>query len=164
MAIVIVAAVVLFSSGLFEQFEEAFDTLRYADPEDVPPEVAKLQVMMIFGLYAAFFGAAILMLPVFCWYYAFVYNYILGKTTIAGLKFGGTVRTWPMFGYLIGNLLILLLTLGLGFPWVIHRVMNFIVANVVVDGDLDAELVRQSQMAPPSTGEGLFELLDTGII
>ncbi len=120
--------------------------------------------MMIFGLYAAFFGAAILMLPVFCWYYAFVYNYILGKTSIAGLKFSGTVRTWPMFGYLIGNLLILLLTLGLGFPWVLHRVMSFIVANVVVDGELDAELVRQSQMAPPSTGEGLFELLDTGII
>jgi len=162
--IVIVAAVVLFSSGMLEQLEEAFDALRYADPDDIPPELARLQVMMIFGLYAAFFGAAILMLPVFCWYYAFVYNYILGKTSIAGLKFGGTVRTWPMFGYLIGNLLILLLTLGLGFPWVLHRVMNFIVANVVVDGEVDAEMVRQSQMAAPSTGEGLFELLDTGVI
>jgi uncharacterized membrane protein YjgN (DUF898 family) len=130
----------------------------------VPSEVAELQLIMIGTLYAAFFGAALLMLPVFCWYYAFVYNYVLGKTSIAGIRFGGTVRTWPMFGYIVVNLLILLLTLGLGFPWVLHRVMNFIVANVVVEGEINAELVRQGQMAPPSTGEGLFELLDTGVI
>lgn len=163
-AILVIGGIIVAASGLFYDFQELFESMGHYDPDDMPPEMARLQLILIGTIYAAFFGAALLMLPVFCWYYAFVYNYIAGKTAIAGLRFGGTVRTWPMFGYVVVNLLILLLTLGLGFPWVLHRVMNFIVANVVVEGELDAELVRQSQLAPPSTGEGLLELLDTGVI
>ncbi|MGE0153431.1 MAG: YjgN family protein [Reyranellaceae bacterium] len=155
---------VLAGFGLFEDFERLGEAMARSREGDVPPELARLQLKIFVAIYAGIFVTAILMLPVFCWYYAFVYNYVLGKISIAGIRFAGVVRTWPMFGYIVVNLLILLLTLGLGFPWVLHRVMNFIVANVRVEGEIDAETVRQSQLAAPSTGEGLFELLDTGVI
>lgn len=155
---------VLVSIGIFDDIELIGEIMRDREEGEVPPELAELQLKLVGAIYAGIFVATLVMLPVFCWYYAFVYNYILGKTSIAGLRFGGTVRTWPMFGYVVVNLLLLLLTLGLGFPWVLHRVMKFIVANVVVEGELDAEQVRQSQLAPPSAGEGLLELLDTGVL
>lgn len=163
---VIVAALiigVLASIGLFNDFETLGEIMRDR-PGEMPPDVVKLQLKILAAIYGGIFLAGLIMLPVFCWYYAFVYNFILGNVSIAGLKFNGTVRTWPMVGYVVVNLLILLLTVGLGFPWVLHRVMQFIVANVEVEGQVDAETVRQSQLAPPSTGEGLFELLDTGVI
>ena len=47
MIIVIIAAAVMFSSGLFEQFEEAFDAMRYGDPGEVPPELAKVQFLAL---------------------------------------------------------------------------------------------------------------------
>lgn len=156
---------VLVGMGIFEDIELIGEIMRdRAEGEAPPPELVELQLKIFAAIYGGIFVATIVMLPVFCWYYAFVYNYVLGKTSIAGLHFGGTVRTWPMFGYVFVNLIILLVTIGMGYPWVLHRVTKFIVANVVVDGALDAEQVRQSQLAPPSRGEGLLELLDTGVI
>ena len=132
-----------------------------APGEQPPPRAIAI---MILGIYAVAFFVGLLMLPVVCWYYSFLYNYLLRSTDIAGIRFGGTVSTWGMFGYLIVNLLIMVTTLGLGFPWVMHRVMTFISANVVVEGAIDPETVRQSQMSAPRTGEGLLEMLDTGVI
>jgi len=150
--------------GFFSDFETVAEIMRESKPGETPPELAKLQLKIVVTIYASIVIAGLIMLPIFCWYYAFVYNYVLGKFSIAGLRFAGSIRTWPMFGYIVVNVVILLLTVGLGFPWVLHRVMNFIAANVEVEGQIDAETIRQSQLAPPRTGEGLFELLDTGVI
>ncbi len=154
-----IAAGVIYAIGLGGELGELFGN-RVPGEKPSPRAV----VIMIFGIYAVAFFVGLLMLPVVCWYYSFLYNYLLRSTAIAGIRFGGTVTTWGMFGYLIVNLVIMVVTLGLAFPWVMHRVMRFIAANVVVEGAIDPETVRQSQMSAPRTGEGLLEMLDTGVI
>ena len=154
-----VAFGIVFALGLGDEMGELF---RDRSPGEPPPQ--RLIWTILIGSYGVAFLIGLMMLPIVCWYYSFLYNYLLGRTVIAGIRFGGTVTTWGMFGYLIVNLLIMVFTLGLGFPWVMHRVMNFITANVVIDGAIDPDAVRQSQMSAPSTGEGLLELLDGGVV
>lgn len=149
----------LYSTGLIADLYATFDSAGTGN--EPPPETSLMVVALVYG---AMFVVGLLLLPIVCWYSSFYYNYLLGKTRLAGLRFGGDVTAWGMFGYLIVNLLIMVLTLGLGFPWVLHRIMTFITAHVVVEGGLDAETIRQSQAASPATGEGLLELLDTGVI
>lgn len=147
---------VLYFAGALEGIAEA---LAATTPESTNPQEAVIVAVVIL-LYIALFISGLLLLPLTCWYLAFLYNYLLGSSSLATLQFRGTVRTWSMFGYLVVNFLIMLFTLGLGFPWVLHRVMRFIAANVEVHGVLDPETIRQSQLASPSRGEGLLEVLD----
>jgi uncharacterized membrane protein YjgN (DUF898 family) len=103
-------------------------------------------------------------LPLFCWYAAFLYNYLLGHTSIAGGSFAGQVTTGRMFGYIFVNALIMILTLGFGFPWVLHRIMKFIATNIEIRGSFDTATIQQNQMPMPKRGEGLLDMLDPGFI
>jgi len=61
-----------------------------------------------------------------------------------------------------GNLAIIVFTLGLGAPIVLHRLMRFAADTLQVSGSLDPHMLGQSTVAPPLTGEGMLNLLDHG--
>jgi uncharacterized membrane protein YjgN (DUF898 family) len=109
-------------------------------------------------------AVGLFLLPLFCWYAAFLYNYLLGHTSIAGGSFAGKVTMGSMFGYVFANALIMILTLGFGFPWVLHRIMKFIADNIEIRGSFDTANIRQNQMPMPKRGEGLLDMLDPGFI
>lgn len=125
---------------------------------------AHLQLVLVGTIYGCIIVGALAVLPISCWYLAYLYNYLVASTGIAGLGFAGCITTRSMFGFYFVNLLIMLFTLGLGFPWVLHRVAVFVSANVAVAGTIDPATIAQSQMAMPSRGEGLLDLLDPGVI
>jgi uncharacterized membrane protein YjgN (DUF898 family) len=54
----------------------------------------------------------------------------------------------------------LVLTLGLGWAWVVVRRIRFAFAYLAIDGPLDLGAVRQEAQAATATGEGLDGLLD----
>lgn len=78
----------------------------------------------------------------------------------------GTLKSefkgWDYFVLLIGNLFILVFTLGLGAPFVIIRNMEFFVNNVVVRGKVDFNSIEQELVdtGSGSMGEGLFDQFD----
>jgi len=109
-------------------------------------------------------AVGLFVLPLFCWYAAFLYNYLLGHTSIAGGSFAGKVTMGRMFGYVFANALIMILTLGFGFPWVLHRIMKFIADNIEIRGSFDTANIQQNQMPMPKRGEGLLDMLDPGFI
>ena len=65
----------------------------------------------------------------------------------------------------LGNLLLLLVTLGLGWPWVTSRNVQFTFRHVSLEGALDVATIQQEAQIASATGEGLasfFDFLDVG--
>lgn len=97
-------------------------------------------------------------------YYASVQHEIFGHLQIGNLRFQSRISTGGIVGQIALSLLLLIGSLGLAFPYVLHRWLVFTTGNVVILGNIDAARLRQSSLATPSTGEGLLEALDPGVL
>lgn len=106
------------------------------------------------------------------WYYTRLLRLILGNTTaiVPGttghdmIRFGTTVTAGSLLWLVASNLLIALLTLGLGLPVVLHRYARYIARTTLMSGTFDANALTQSTLARPSFGEGFLQALDPGIV
>lgn len=90
------------------------------------------------------------------WYDARRTRYIAEHTLVEGLRFmmSPAVTGWKMARLKIGNLLIALFTLGLGYPIIVRRSMRFWCDNVTALGAIDFARIGQAA-ALPGSGEGL---------
>jgi uncharacterized membrane protein YjgN (DUF898 family) len=120
--------------------------------------LAALGPLLLF--YALFFIGATL---IRCFYAAALARHIMGNTTLGSqLRFGSGVTAGRLLRLLLGNLAIIVFTLGFGAPIVRHRLMRFAADTLQVSGHLDPQTLGQSGQAPPRTGEGMLNLLDHG--
>jgi uncharacterized membrane protein YjgN (DUF898 family) len=63
---------------------------------------------------------------------------------------------------MLGNLILFIFTLGLGWPWARTRSARFTARNLSLVGPLDLESIQQDARAASATGEGLAGLFDIG--
>ncbi len=69
------------------------------------------------------------------------------------------------FAWLIlGNVLIIALTLGIGLPFAQMRIFHYIVNRLRMEDAIDFDSIGQNDLEPPKYGEGLAELFDAGTI
>lgn len=99
------------------------------------------------------------------WYVAKFERHVAGNTALngpgtGGVRFASTMTGRGLLGLMAGNLLILVVTLGLGYPVVIHRNARFLARTLWVDGTINAPALAQSTQAAPRFGEGMFQQLD----
>lgn len=81
------------------------------------------------------------------------------------LHFRCTATTGDVFSLIAGNILLLVFTLGIGYPWVITRTLRLLFSKIEITGDLDpATLASNGQSAADATGEELTGLLDLGFV
>ncbi len=113
---------------------------------------------------AAFYVLAIVgILLIRCFYIALVVRHVIGNTTLGHrLRFSSSITAVRFLLLVLGNLAIVVLTLGLGFPIVVHRGLRFTADTVWVEGNIDAQQLGQSSQLAPRTGEGMLNLLDHG--
>jgi uncharacterized membrane protein YjgN (DUF898 family) len=62
----------------------------------------------------------------------------------------------------LGNVLLLIVTLGFGWPWVVVRNARFALRYLTLEGPLDLAAIHQEAQAASATGEGLAGILDAG--
>jgi uncharacterized membrane protein YjgN (DUF898 family) len=60
------------------------------------------------------------------------------------------------------NILILIFTLGIGWPYINQRTVRFIVDRLSLDGLIDVDRIAQSRAAIDTRGEGLADAFDVG--
>jgi uncharacterized membrane protein YjgN (DUF898 family) len=90
-------------------------------------------------------------------------RYFASHTTFGAARFRSRVRALPLAWLTISNLLGLVLTLGLAWPWVSVRSLRFAYANLSLDGPLSLEAITQQAQAVTATGEGLAGFLDADL-
>lgn len=84
------------------------------------------------------------------------------QTSIGSARFRLPITTWPYLKLKLGNLLLMVCTLGLAWPWTTIRNIKFITDQMALVGiDNFDEIVQAYDGAPP-IGEGLDGFLDTG--
>jgi len=93
------------------------------------------------------------------WYRAMWLNYLMGRVELAGMRFSFTARGWDYARYQLGNVVLLIVSLGLLLPVVWRRRLDFMCRHVVVSGAPDTDAIRQAGDAKGLKGEGLEDLL-----
>ncbi len=94
------------------------------------------------------------------WFEAKKQRYFWANTTIGSARFCSTVTGGGLLLLTLGNFLLMIMTLGLGFPWVVVRNAQFICRHLSLEGSLDPTAIEQDAQGATATGEGLSSFLD----
>ncbi|MDY0872954.1 YjgN family protein [Dongia rigui] len=120
------------------------------------------------ALYAIVLGGylAVIVIAIIAYaaYYVALLREVANKLTLGGLQFSTSITIGRFIGRYLVNLLIIVLTLGLGLPIAIHRTMLFICRNVEIIGEIDGSEITRAELPRPKFGEGLLEAFDPGIL
>jgi uncharacterized membrane protein YjgN (DUF898 family) len=111
----------------------------------------------LLGLYVVF---SLLILPLRCWWQAYLFRYLVSHSRAGNVLFATAITTWQMWGFLVLNYLIVVLTLGLGWPWVMHRTLRLISSQLWLYGAPDGTSISQPPDRAPRFGEGLLDMFD----
>jgi uncharacterized membrane protein YjgN (DUF898 family) len=75
------------------------------------------------------------------------------------------VTGWEYMKLAVGNIFIVVFTLGLGIPWATTRTMSLIMRKTVMSGQFDADaLVQTEESYDSATYESMAEMMDIGVI
>lgn len=93
-------------------------------------------------------------------YAAFRHRYFWSRTTFGTARFASTMTTGKLLGFSIVNLFLLVVTLGLAFPWIVVRGVRFSLDNVRLEGYLDMQRITQDAQAASATAGTLADVFD----
>jgi uncharacterized membrane protein YjgN (DUF898 family) len=96
------------------------------------------------------------------WYLASKRRFFWDHTYFGAARFHSTVAGRALLRLYVVNALLLVLTLGLAWPWVRVRNIRFAFRYLSLEGPLDLERIQQQAQFASATGEGLAGFLDTG--
>lgn len=147
----IIAFIVLAVAGGFFASSAAMD----GSPEAA---VLSLFLLMIPGLILAYALFLVLGLS----FYALLYRTFAGATSVAGIDFHFNARTWDWVKLILGNIALVIVSLGLGLIFLSYRNYSFIVRHMEAYGVIDLDLLTQSTAHAPGDAEGLADAFDFG--
>lgn len=133
--------------------------MSYASSGTVPsPEAAIGLGVVFFILFYVVLGLIALA------YYAAYFREVVGKTTLGTLGFSFEARTLDWLKLMLGNLVLVVLTLGIGYIFVGYRNWSFFVRHMRAYGELHLDAMTQSATRTPGQGEGLLDAFDIGAV
>ncbi len=156
-SILALAAVVL---GIVYLLERPLIAM-YGHPADQAAMQAQMQsaVVVLIGAWLVIvFGGALISAG----FEAAFIRQIVGHTQLGEVQFSSHVSGMDVLKLRLGNVLILVFTLGLGLPFILQRNACFFAVNLLVSGKLDPATLVQSDLPVSRFGEGMFQVLDAG--
>ncbi len=117
-------------------------------------------LLFLLAAFAAYMLFGLLILPLRCWWQAYLLRYLVSRSRAGEVLFATALTTRQMWGFLVVNYLIVLLTLGVGWPWVMHRTLRLISGQLWIYGTPDGAAIRQPADRGPGFGEGLLDMFD----
>ncbi len=83
-------------------------------------------------------------------------------TRFDGAQFNLDASAGSIIWLSVVNILILLFTLGIGWPYINQRTVRFVIDRLSLEGLIDVDRIRQSQVPLDKRGEGLADAFDVG--
>lgn len=102
------------------------------------------------------------LLVVFLIYYALFLRLAINGMTLNRIDFAFTARSFDLAKLILGDLLLIVGTLGLGFVFLSYRHWAFFIRHMEASGEIDLGALRQSLTEEPRQGEGLLDAFDVG--
>ncbi|MGE0776696.1 MAG: YjgN family protein [Sphingomonadaceae bacterium] len=121
------------------------------------PSVAQIVMVLI---------PVLLIVPVigFCYvaYYSVFLRQAIGGLALTHIDFAFTARTRHWLGLLLGDIALVIGTIGIGFAFLGYRHWKFFVTHLEAGGEVDLDALTQSQTPELKQGEGLLDAFDVG--
>lgn len=95
-------------------------------------------------------------------YYALFLRLAIGGLSLNRIDFGFTARSYDIAKLVLGDLLLLVATLGLGFVFLSYRHWSFFIRHLEAYGEVELATLIQSTTEEPRQGEGLLDAFDVG--
>ena len=123
-----------------------------------PGVTTVLVILIALFVVSTLFG--LLILPLRCWWQAYLFRYLVARVRAGPVLFATALSTRHMWSFMVVNYLIVVMTLGLGWPWVMHRTLRLISEQLWIYGAPDGASIRQPADRGPKYGEGLLDMFD----
>jgi uncharacterized membrane protein YjgN (DUF898 family) len=123
-----------------------------------PEALGSLMIGAVVGLVLGAFVFRLLWLP----YSVIEQRFFWEQTSIGSARFRLPITIWPYLKLKLGNLFLMLCTLGLAWPWITIRNIQFITDQLALVGKDNFDETVQAYDGAPPIGEGLDGFLDTG--
>lgn len=129
---------------------------------DQPQNAKQLAGLLILAAVALFLIFLLLVPMLWAVYTAKEMRVFADYTRFDGAPFRLEATTSSIIGLTVVNLLILIFTLGIGWPYINRRIVRYVVERLHLDGKIDIDRISQSKALMPTRGEGLFDAFDVG--
>lgn len=126
-----------------------------------PQEVANSFFVGAFIGYVVFFLLLGLVSLVF---YSAYFREVVSNLSLGDLDFGFTARTTDWIKLMLGNIALVVFTLGIGTIFLGYRNWSFFVRHMHAYGTLELDEFTQSTTRAPRQGEGLLDAFDVGAV
>jgi uncharacterized membrane protein YjgN (DUF898 family) len=83
-------------------------------------------------------------------------------TRFDGAQFKLNATTGSIIWLTVMNLLMLIFTFGIAFPFILQRSVRYVFSRLTLEGAVDIDRISQSMVTIPKTGEGLADAFDLG--
>ena len=114
----------------------------------------------VFGFLFFYFGLGLIAVA----FFAKFYREAIGATRWRDLRFSFNASTWDWIKLFLGDALLLVLTLGLGFVFLSYRHWKFFMTHMEAGGEILLDELTQSTTRTAGHGEGLLDAFDMGAI
>lgn len=159
-AIILLAGALGF--GIFGVFGDSLRTLfDRPDSQDGPPN-PMLVALVFFGIFAGFMVFGALYSMIWAFYTAREMAIFATYTTLDRARFRLDATGSSLIGLVLGNLLLVIFTLGIATPFAQQRLVRYFCTRLSVHGTVDVDQIMQSREAVGRTGEGLADAFDVG--
>ncbi|OYY91973.1 MAG: hypothetical protein B7Y45_00300 [Sphingomonas sp. 28-66-16] len=95
-------------------------------------------------------------------FYAAYFREAVGHLSLGELDFAFTASSWDWFKLVVGNLLLITVTLGIGYIFIGYRNWTFFIRHIRAYGSIHLDDLTQSTTREPGQGEGLLDAFDIG--
>jgi len=152
-------AIALFYSGAFDEFETLLN--RLGDGMSASQgRTGAYVVGIVAGLFVIYLLYVAIRSTIWSFYTARELNIFAQYTRFSGAGFEFNATAWSLITLWLGNMALIIFTLGIAQPFVEQRVMRYFVERLQVVGVIDFASVQQSQAQLDKRGEGLIDALD----
>jgi len=111
-------------------------------------------------LYLSFIPLALVIGVFASWHEAVMIRRIVKSLRVGDARLTSRIGLWDILELSITNTLLIIFTLGFGYMASQMRVWKRIANRMALEGEIDFEAIRQSDVEAPSQGEGLADGLD----
>lgn len=121
------------------------------------PAAVVLGILMILGLYLGFGLIALA-------FYAKYFRTAVEGLSLSTLRFRFDARTKDWLKLFLGDVGLVLVTLGIGYIFLSYRHWKFFITHMEATGEIDLNTLTQSTTRSPTQGEGLLDAFDVGAL
>lgn len=97
-------------------------------------------------------------------YYASFFRQMVSNMALGGMRFRFNASAIDWMELFLGDVLLMVVTLGLGSMFLSYRHWTFHIRFFQIDGQIDTDDLNQSTTPAPAQGEGLLDTFDMGAL